>query len=179
MENLITAYYYIALTATILFIIKLFIFAVFGGDAEVSSDFNDSFETDTSFDFLSMQSILAFLMGFGWVGLACLQGMGLRIRYAILISLVVGFAMMYFSAWVMCCVKKLNHRVKKDYSKCVGLKGRSYTSFAPHSKGQIEINFNDQLSIQDAINDTDNEIKSFTNIKVTKYENGTLYIEQE
>ena len=68
---------------------------------------------------------------------------------------------------------------KKDFSKSVGLSGRAYTSFAPHAKGQIEITFNNQLSIEEAINDTDNEIKSFSNIKVVKYENGILYIEQE
>ncbi len=179
MENIINAYFYIAVGATAIFVVKMFIFAIFGGDAEVSTDFSDSFETDTSFDFLSIQSVLAFLMGFGWSGLACLQGLELRIRYTILISLIVGFLMMYFSAWLMCSIKKLNYIVKKDYSKCVGIKGRSYTSFAPHSKGQIEINFNDQLSIEEAINDSDNEINSFTNIKVTKYENGILYIVQD
>ena len=179
MENFINAYYYIALGATTLFIIKLLIFTIFGGDAEVQTDFNASFETDTSFDFLSIQSILAFLMGFGWLGLACLQEWGLRLRFAVLISVVFGLVMMYFSAWLMFCIKKLNHRVKKDYSNCVGLSGRAYTKFAPHSQGQIEITFNGQLSIEEAINNTDNEIKSFSNIRVVKYENGNLYIEQE
>ena len=179
MENFISAYYYIAIFATILFVIKLLLFTIFGGDAEVHTDFNASIETDTSFDFLSIQSILAFLMGFGWLGLACLQEWNFRLRFAILASLVFGFVLMYFSAWLMFCIKKLNHRVKKDYSKYIGLKGRAYTHFASNSKGQIEITFNDKLSIEEAINDTDYEIQSFANIKVIKYENGILYIEQE
>lgn len=179
METYITAYYYVAVLATVLFVLKLVIFAVVGGDVEVHTDFNASFETDTSFDFLSIQSILAFFMGFGWVGHACLYEMGLRLRYAVLFSVLVGLLLMYLSAWLMFCVKKLNHRVKKDFSKSVGLEGRAYTNFAPHSNGQIEIIFNGQLSVEEAINDTDNEIKSFSNIKIVKYENGILYIEQK
>ena len=179
MENFVSAYFYIALIATILFIIKLFLFAIIGGDAEVHTDFNASVETETAFDFLSIQSVLAFLMGFGWLGLACLQEWGLRLRFTIILSVLFGFVLMYFSAWLMFCIKKLNHRVKRDYTKCVGLKGRTYTKFTPHSQGQIEINFNDKLSIEEAINNTDDEIPSFTNIKIIKYENGMLYIEKE
>ena len=179
MGNYINAFYYIALGSTILFILKMLIFTIFGGDAEVQTDFNTSFETDASFDFLSIQSILAFLMGFGWLGLACLQNFELRLRFAVLIAAIFGFVMMYFSAWLMFCIKKLNHRVKKDFSKSIGLCGRAYTSFGAHAKGQIEITFNNQLSVEEAINDTDNEIKAFSNIKIVKYENGILYIEQE
>ena len=179
MEIFVSTYYYIALISTVLFILKLIIFTIFGGDTEVETDFNDTFETDTSFNFISIQSVLAFLMGLGWAGLACVQHWNMRLRFAIIISLVFGFLMMYFSAWLMFCIRKLNHRVKKDYSKCVGLKGRAYTNFAPNAKGQIEINFNDQLSIEEAINNTDKEISSFSNVKVVKYENGILYIEQE
>ena len=179
MENLASVYYYIALISTGLFVLKLIIFTVFGGDTEIETDFNDSVETETSFNFLSIQSILAFLMGLGWAGLACLLQFNMNSSLAIVISIVFGLLMMWFSAWLMLCIKKLNHTVKKDFSKCVGLSARAYTKFAPHSKGQIEITFNEQLSIEEAINNSDKEINSFSNVKVVKYENGILYIEQE
>lgn len=56
-------FYYIAVFSTILFLVKTIIFSIFGGDAEVVSDFTTEFEMETSFDFLSIQSILAFLWG--------------------------------------------------------------------------------------------------------------------
>ena len=179
MDILESSFYYIALISTILFVLKLIIFAFVGGDTEIEADFSDVTESDTSFEFISIQSILAFLMGFGWMGLACIKHWNLNNIYIILISFAVGFLMMYFTAKMMSTMKKLNHIVKKDFSTCVGLKGRAYTKFAPHAKGQIEITFNDQLSIEEAINNTDKEINSFSNVKVVKYENGILYIEQE
>lgn len=178
-HNVILFFQCVAIISTVLFVLKLIIFSIFGGDAEVEGDFDVADEVDTSFDFLSIQSVLAFLMGFGWIGWACLSQFGMRIRFAFLIALVFGFMMMYFSAWLMFCIKKLNHRVKKDFSKCAGLSGRAYTGFKPNGKGQIEIDFNNQLSIEEAINNSDCEIKSFENIKVVKYENGILYIEKE
>lgn len=179
MEKIITAYFYVALFSTVLFLLKLVLFAFLGGDTEVEADFNESVETETSFNFLSVQSILAFLMGFGWLGLACLKQWEMNLGLSVVLSVAFGAILMYFSAWLMFCVKKLNHKVEKDYSKCVGLTARAYTKFAPNAQGQIEIVFNKQLSIEEAVNNTDKEIKSFSNVKVVKYEDGMLYIEQE
>lgn len=179
MEQLSKVFYYVAWISTVLFILKMIMFSIFGGDSEVSSDFTGSVETETSFDFLSIQSILAFFMGIGWMGTACLNQFKLGIFLSILVAVIFGLVMMFFSAWVMLCIKKLNHQISIDYSKCVGVKGQAYSSFSPHSKGQIQIEFNEKLSIEEAFNDNDYKINSFSKIRVIKYENGLLYIEQE
>lgn len=176
MYNSSVIFFYIAIFSTVLFVVKLILFSIFGGDTEIETDFNTEIETETSFDFFSIQSILAFLMGFSWMAMGC-QNFNLRLRFIILIAVTFGLLMMYFSAWLMFCTRKLNQKTKKDYSKIVGLTGKAYTSFKPHSEGQIEITFNNQLSIEHAINDTDKEIKAFSEIKITKYENKTIYIE--
>ncbi len=178
-DGIIAVYYYVALFSTIFYIIKMSIFAVFGGDAEVHTDFNSSFETDESFDFLSIQSILAFLMGFGWMGLSCLKVWGLRTLYSVIISVLFGLLLMFLSSYLMYCVKKLNKKVTKDLSNAVGKVGKAYTNFEPNSEGRIEIDINRQLSIEDALNATDNPIKAFDAVKVLKYENNKLYIEKE
>ena len=94
MENFWKIYYYVALFATTFFVIKLIIFSFFGGGSEVGGDFNTEFDTDTSFDFLSIQSILAFLMGFGWSGYSALQQFNLGQIWAFLIACAVGFIFM-------------------------------------------------------------------------------------
>ena len=179
MENLTNVYYYTALVATIFYIIKTFIFAVFGGDAEVHTDFNSSFETDDSFDFLSIQSILAFLMGFGWMGLACIKVWHLGTFLTIAVSVAFGLLLLFTSAWLMFQVKKLNKRVVKDLSKAVNIIGKAYTNFEPKGQGQIEISINEQLSVEEAVNNSDEQIKAFEMIRVIKYENNKLYIEKE
>lgn len=177
-DTIVAVYYYVALFSTIFFIIKMSIFAIFGGDAEVHTDFNSSFETDQSFDFISIQSILAFLMGFGWMGLSCIKVWEIRTLYAVILSIVFGLFLMFVSSYLMFCVKKLNKKVTKDLSKAVGCVGKAYTKFVPKSDGQIEISINNQLSIEPAFNDTDEDIKAFEQVKVIKYENNKLYIEK-
>ena len=179
MEQIDRVFYYLAWISTVIFILKMIMFSIFGGDTEVSSDFSGSVETETSFDFLSIQSILAFLMGTGWMGTACLNQFEFGIFLSILLAVIFGLVMMFFSAWIMLCIKKLNHQVSIDYSKCVGVKGLAYSFFSPHGKGQIQIEFNEKLSVEEAFNDNDYKIHSFSKIKIVKYENGLLYIEQE
>ena len=53
-ESFWKIYYYIALFATILFVIKLVLFATVGGDTEVAADFNSEIDTDCSFNFISI-----------------------------------------------------------------------------------------------------------------------------
>ena len=85
---------------------------------------------------------------------------------------------MFVSAYLMFCVKKLNKRVKKDYSQTVGKIGKAYTNFEPNGKGQIEININDQLSVVYATNRTQEKIDAFDTIRVINCENNNLYIEK-
>lgn len=179
MENLTSIYFYIAIFATVFYVAKMILFSVFGGDVEVHTDFTTSFETEDSFDFLSIQSILAFLMGFGWMGLTCIKVWNLPKLYVIVISIAFGLLLMFLSAYLMCCIKKLNKHVKKDLSNAVGQIGKAYTNFEPDGNGQIEISINDQLSIEEAVNMSSEKIKAFEEIKVIKYENNKLYIEKE
>lgn len=178
-ENVTSIYYYIALFATIFYLIKIFLFTIFGGDVEVHSDFTSSLETDEAFEFLSIQSILAFLMGFGWMGLTCTKIWGLGMLLTGLVSFIFGLVLMFVSAYLMFCVKKLNKHIVKDLSKAVGCVGKAYTNFSPGAVGQIEIDIDGQLSIEDAVNNTDAHIKAFDKVKVIKFENNILYIEKE
>ena len=177
LNNLTGIYWYIAVFSTIFFVIKLALFSIFGGDVEVHADFNASFETETSFDFISIQSILAFLMGFGWFGLTCLKQWHLSTWLTLLLSAIFGLILMTLSAYLMSCIKKLNKTVKKDKTTCVGQMAKAYTNFAPNGIGQIEVDIEGQLSIENAINTTDKEIKSFSQVKILKYENNTFYVE--
>lgn len=171
-------YYYVAVFATIIFVIKLIIFTVVGGDTEVNADFNTETDTDTSFGFISLQTILAFFMGFGWMGYAMLKQLGQGQIVSLLSAIGVGLIFMFGTAFLMFSVKKLEKNVKKDKSTAIGKIGKAYTNFEPKSNGQIEIAINEQLTVADAINATDEFINSFDNVKVIKVENDILYVEK-
>lgn len=177
-ENFWKIYYYTAIFATVVFVLKLFLFALVGGDSEVVSDFNTEMDTDCSFNFFSIQSVIAFFMGFGWMGYAGLKQLALGQYVNLAVAFCVGFIFMFVTAGLMFMVKKLEKNVRKDKITAVGCVGKAYTHFAPHSTGQIEIEINGQLTVVNALNDTDVSINSFDMVKVNKVVEDLLYIEK-
>lgn len=178
-QNAAQYYCYLAWFATIFFVIKLAIFWFFGGgDAEVSADFNTETDTDGSFHFISLQSILAFLMGFGWMGYAAAGSFEMSFFASLGSAFGVGILFMLCTAWLMSQMKKLEKTVKKDKATAVDKIGKAYTDFAPKGQGRVEVEINGQLTVAEAMNNTEEEIKSFDAIKVVKVENELLYIEK-
>ena len=174
-DTVIAAYYYLAIFSTLVFAIKLVMFTITGGDSEVIADFNSEIDTDCSFNFVSIQSVLAFFMAFGWMGYAGLKQFGFSHIVNVLVAILVGLAFMTGTAFLMFSVRKLEKNIKKDYTTALNKIGKAYTHFAPNAEGQIEIDINEQLSV---VNATNEEIKAFTPIKVVKVENDTLFIEK-
>jgi len=181
MNSAVQIYYYIALFATILFVIKTIVFITFGGDSgsEIFADFNTEIDTDPSFNFLSFQTVLAFFMGFGWMGYAALVRLKLSQLYSLLSALGMGLVFMFVTAFLMLWAKKLEKNVKQDKKTALNKKGKAYTDFAPKGTGQIEIEINGKISVVDAENLTEEEVKAFDTITVTKVENETIYIKKE
>lgn len=177
-ENLLKGYYYLAWFATIIFVIKLGIYAVVGGGSEVFSDFNTETDTDCSFNFLSIQSILSFMMGFGWMGFAGLRQFGLGQLMNFCVAFAVGLIFMIINASLMFAVKKLEKNVKKDKATALNQIGKAYTNFAPRGMGQVEVVINGQLSVVNASNKTDVQINSFDRVKVVEVSGDVLYIEK-
>jgi membrane protein implicated in regulation of membrane protease activity len=178
LDTIWKVYYYIALSATILFTIKLFLFVLFGGGSEVITDFNMEIDTDCSFNFLSVQSVLAFFMGFGWMGYAAILQFGFSQLATLISSIIVGLVFLFVSAGLMFAVKHLEKKVVKDKNTALNKIGQAYINFAPKSKGQVEIEINGQLSVVDAMNNSDEEIKAFEEVEVVKIENDMLYVEK-
>ena len=169
-------FYYIAVFSTIFFVIKLIIFMMFGGDTEVSADFNSEFDSDPSFNFISVQSLLAFLMGFGWMGYAALKQFAWSNLYAVLSSIGMGLVFMFISAFLMFNVKKLEKNVKKDKATAIGKTGKAYTNFAPQGNGRVEIEISEQLTVADARNISETPINSFDIVEVVGVKDNILEI---
>lgn len=174
--NIENIFMVVAVFSTIFYIIKMCLFIFTGGDMEVHSDFTSLCDTDPSFSFFSIQSILAFLMGFGWVGLSLLVQFKASIIISIIAALIIGLLFMFLSAYLMFLIKKLDSKNKIDIKDFEGTEGRAYTAFKAHSEGQIEVTINNKLSVIKAFNMTDNEIQAFEPIKIEKAEDNKIYI---
>jgi len=174
--NIQNIFLVISLFSTIFYIIKLCLFMFLGGDVEVQADFDSLSDVDPSFSFFSIQSMLAFFMGFGWVGLFGLTQLKAGILVSLIAAFVMGIIFMFISAWLMYMVKKLDKRIVVDLNETVGTTAKAYTAFKPHGEGQIEITVNNKLDILKAFNMTDEKIDAFAQVKVEKVEDNKLYI---
>jgi len=176
METMKTVLLTIACVSTLLFLIKLGLFVFAGADSEIDTDFSGIEDTDASFNFLSIQSLLAFFMGFGWSGVAAIHQFGLSMAASLVVAIITGGFFMLVSAYLFRMTRKLNKTIKVDLKELEGKPAKAYTSFAPKGKGQIEVTLNKKLTILDAKNNTDSQIDSFATVKVQKVEDDIIYI---
>lgn len=170
---LTTFYFWVAVIMTAFYVVKLIIFSLFGmddGDGDLIGT-----DVDDGFNFISLQSVIAFLMGFGWAGYGALE-FHLSGKLSILIAFVGGLLLMALTVYLMYLMKKLNSTPKYDLTTLVEKTGTSYIRFDAKGLGKIQIEFNGRLETLEAWNDTDKEIQSFKKIKVTKVEDDKIFV---
>lgn len=166
-------YFWVAVATTVFFVAKLVIFSLFGmddGDGDLVGT-----DVDSSFNFISLQSVLAFLMGFGWMGYAAIEWKFSAV-ISIIFAIIGGLILMGISVWLIFMMKKLNSTPKYDLNSLIEKTGTSYTKFDGKGMGKIQIEFNGKIETFDAWNDTEEPIESFKNIKVLNVVDNKIFI---
>ena len=166
-------YLWLAIAMTFLFVLKLIAFSWFGMD-DGSGDLVGT-DVDTGFSFISLQSVLAFLMGFGWLGYTAIK-FNFSALISVIFAIVGGLILMGISVWLVFLMRKLNSTPKYDLNSLVEKTGTSYTRFDANGTGKIQIEFNGKLETFDAWNDTEEPIESFKNIKVLKIVDNKIFV---
>lgn len=164
--TLVPIYSTIALIATILFVIKI-IFSLLVGEAEFDTPEIEDISSDGSFVFLSIQSILAFAMGLGWMGVACKLQFGLSGTLTLLISFGFGCLLLILNSWLSLSLRKLHHESSVDINQCKGGIGKVYLSIPSNQsgEGQIETSLNGKSVILQALTKGD-KIPSFASVVI-------------
>ena len=163
-----------AIFGTVVFLIKTFLPIDFG--SEITGDFNAMVESDASFNLFSIESVAAFFMCSGWIGWLCLNHLHYSTKLSALIAFICGFLGMLLFAFSIAQLKKLEHIPNADPKELISKTGKAYMNFLPKGNAKIQIEFQGKLATLDAINDSEEEIKAFENIKVIKFENNQIYI---
>jgi membrane protein implicated in regulation of membrane protease activity len=123
-------------------------------DAALDADHGDPSE---AFKVLSIQSIAAFLMGFGWGGAAAYLGSGLGPLRSTIVGLAVGAGMM----WVLSKFLRSMHRLQTSgnitIDEAVGCEGAVYLSIPARGagRGQLRVTVEGRDRIYNAVSDTD------------------------
>ena len=89
--------------------------------------------------FFSVQSFLAFFMGFGWGGLGALKGSGLSWWWAVLIGVGAGLGMVLLLGVVMRGVRGLAASGNVPVSSTLGATGEVYVAVPEKGKGVGEV----------------------------------------
>ena len=171
----------IAWGSSALFCVQL-LFLLIGVDSHSHAtsvhDLHGDHSADTSFKMFSFQSAVAFLMGFGWLGMAALEDWSLDESSALIVASLFGAVIMGIYLAIMFAVNKLNSTHTPNYSECIGKTGIVYMSIPMHGPGQIEISFGGKVSILDAINIADNGIYIGSSVLVVGIREKTLVFKE-
>jgi membrane-bound ClpP family serine protease len=161
-------------------VLNILIYIFVGANQKFKIDNDTKIAKFCLFDFLSVQPIIAFFLGFGCTGYSCLFQFEFEQVKSFVFASIVGLIFFFVTAGFIFLVRKLEKKIIQDRAKTVTTEriGQAHTSFAPKSKGQVEILINRHFSIVDAMNNSDEEINESDIVEVVEIKNDMLYIEK-
>lgn len=154
---------------TLLFVIRL-VLAMFGGDGgdfDMDADAHGGHSSDSSFTLFSLLSVMAFIMGTGWMGLACRIDWGLSRPVSAIIAVGFGVVMMFLASGLMFMTRKLNRTVTYDTATAVGRTAHVYMKVPARGEGQgkVQVSVSGRLMTMNAVSDG-SALEAFVDVKV-------------
>ncbi len=156
-----------AVLGTTVFLIRLGLMAiggfadgVDGVDVDADVDLGAEVEGGDSthaFELLSVQSIAAFLMGFGWGGVGGLLGFDWSFPMSMLTGAAFGVGLVWLLGLLMKAMYDLQSSGNIRIKDAVGAQGRVYTNVPAKGdgRGQVRVVVNQRARIYNAVSDGD------------------------
>ncbi len=175
-----------ALVGTILFLIRLAMLLVGGGhdlhvgDVQVGGAGDHHGDPGEAFKALSLQSIVAFLMGFGWAGFGAYRGSHLAMMPSIAIGIAGGVAMVWLLGIMLKGMYDLQSSGNIDIHAAVGQEGDVYLTVPSRGegRGQVRVTLQARQRIWNAITEGE-ALPTSTRVKVTRVnDDNTLTVSQ-
>ncbi len=166
-------YWGFALGGSVIFLLRSLLFFVGFDDGhshgDVYHDTDTGHGTESSFHYLSLTSVSAFIMAFGWAGLAAKEDFHLPPSLTLISALCVGALAMIGTAWLF----RLAYRCTSDgatYSlaEIVGKTAEVYERIPATGWGRIQINVGGMLREVRAVSEDKQDIESFKRVQVVR-----------
>jgi len=168
-----------AIAGTLFFSLRILMMLI-GGDIADDVDgegFSDS--SDVAFEIFSLNSITAFVMMFGWVGLTCHLQYGLGHVQSVVIAFLIGVLAMLVTAYLFQLAGKLVDKGAVFKIKdTVGMNASVYQQISADGRGKVNVTLpGGVLRELDAIAADKEEIASFQTVKVVEVvDNNTVSV---
>lgn len=180
-------FYIVAFAASLVMLIQLLLSLVglahgadadFGGDAggvDAHVDFGTGGEGDqlvahdAGIGILSVRTIVAFFVGFGWGGIAVYDATK-QAAVSLLVAAVIGFAFMMIAFWLMNSIFKLRETGNIDYANAIGCSATVYVSVPAkrEGSGQVQVVVQGRLREVAAVTDEEERLAPGTRVLITK-----------
>ncbi|MFH2008220.1 MAG: hypothetical protein ABI333_16675 [bacterium] len=175
-----SAYWVMALGGTVLYVLKIVLVLIggdHGGDGDVGGDGSTDHGSGDTFAVFSLQSVLAFFMGAGWMGLAGLNEWQLSPIATFFLAMGFGVVLMMLNAALMFGVNKLNQEVHYDIKSSIGHIGKVYLVIPKKGDGmgQVEMEVSGRHMVMKAVSEGD-EIPSEKMVVVTDVRDGQILV---
>ena len=171
-----------ALLGTAVFLVRLGLMTIvgIGHDLDVPHDVDiphdvdlghdvESGDSTAAFNLLSIQSVAAFLMGFGWGGVGGLIGF----EWSFPRSLLLGFGFGVVLVWLLGILMKAMYDLQSSgnvrVEDAVGIEGQVYANVPTggEGRGQVRVVIDDRARIYNAVSDGD-PIKTGSRVRVVR-----------
>jgi len=161
-------------------LVMMMIGADHGADAhapgmEISHDVAHA-DSDIAFQIISIQSVTAFVMVFGFAGFAMIHGSGFHWAPSFGVAFAAGFAAMWLVAKTFAVFRKMQSSGTLDLKNAVGQTGRIYLGVKSPEPGKIEVAVQGRLQIFDAISETGEPLPTDTRVVVVRVEGQNLMV---
>ena len=156
-----------SLVVSIQLIMSLIGFDADGIDGGFDVDVGD-FDHGSGIGLFSTQTIAAFFLGFGWVGVAAVKS-GLTTLVASLLALTFGVFAMFAMFYMIKGLLKLQSKGNLNYATAIGSEGTVYVTIPGDDQdgGQIQVTFQGRLTTASARKVSTGEMKPGERVCVT------------
>ena len=156
-----------AMLGTGVFLLKLGLMAFAGigadmdaGDVDVDADLGGDVEhgdSTAAFKLLSIQSIAAFCMGFGWGGLSALIGFDWSVPVSLAVGAGIGAGFVWLEIMLMKLVYDLQSSGNVNIDDAIDTEGSVYVSVPQQGtgRGQVRVIIGDRARIYNAVTEGD------------------------
>ena len=146
-----------------------------GFDTEVAMDHPELSTHSSGLGLISMRTVVAFFVGFGWAGVVFLTA-NRSVWLATLSAFIVGVVFMFVVFFLMRSVLRLSESGNIDFRNSVGQTGTVYTTVRGPGKGpgQVQVVVQGRLREMAAVSQDGTELSPGTPIRVTKMISGSI-----
>jgi hypothetical protein len=153
----IKMFWYVALPASLIFVIQL-VLTLVGGDASdgVDADFNGDIDADGPFQLLSFRNLINFLLGFGWGGIS-FSGMISNSSLLIFVAVLTGVFFLVLFLFIMRQLMKFQEDNTVKITDSINKTGSAYLTIPANRSGygKIQISIGGSQKEFDAVTDGD------------------------